>query len=163
MRAKLLSMVLASLFLLSATTAIAQTDPPPQEFNLEEYEFVEDQLLVSFKPTIKNERANEVLTELGVERVQRLDQIQVDVLRLPPGLTVEKALEIFNKRPEVAYAEPNFLISIAGPLDAEVVDQWGLQKIQAPEAWTLIPEEDRVPVLLAVVDTGIDPNNPLGL
>jgi hypothetical protein len=157
---KIFAMGLAFMFLLSAPGGISQKGGPPPEFNLEDYEYVEDQLLVSFKPTIGSERSNQVLAELGVERIRRLEQIGVDVLHLPPGLTVEKALKIFSKRAEVAYAEPNYIISIAGNLEAEVTDQWGLQKIEAPAAWPLIPVEDREPILLAVVDTGIDPGNP---
>ncbi|HSG24548.1 MAG TPA: S8 family serine peptidase, partial [Anaerolineales bacterium] len=160
MRTRLLSLGLAFVFLLSAAGGINQQTVPQTDFNLEDYEYVEDQLLVSFKPSVGKARSNEVLAELGLERVRRVEQINLDVLRLPPGLSVEKALEIFSKRPEVRYAEPNFILSIAGNLEAEIIDQWSLQKIQAQAAWDLIPVADRDPVLIAVVDTGIDPDTP---
>jgi len=160
MHTRLLSLGLAFVFLLSAAGGINQQTVPQTDFNLEDYEYVEDQLLVSFKPSVGKARSNQVLAELGLERVRRVEQINLDVLRLPPGLSVEKALEIFSKRPEVRYAEPNFILSIAGNLEAEIIDQWSLQKIQAQAAWDLIPVEDRDPVLIAVVDTGIDPLTP---
>ena len=145
-------------FLLSAAGAMPQYAPPPEEINLENYEFVPDQLLVQFKPTVRNERADQVLAEHGIERLHKIKQIGVDVLQLPKGLTVEKALEIFSKRAEVAYAEPNYIIELASNIQAEITDQWGLQKIEAPAAWAEISNPDRA--LIAVVDTGVDPNNP---
>lgn len=155
---KLSSLGLLFAFLLSAAGGITQIDPPPDDFNLEDYDYVPGQLLVQFKPTTRNERANEVLTELGVERIRKIKPLEVDVLRLPPGLTVEKALEIFSKRAEVAYAEPNYILELASNLEAEITDQWGLQKIEAQAAWAELT--GTTPALLAVVDTGIDPNNP---
>jgi thermitase len=155
---KVLKFGLVFIFLFVTVGGIAQASSTGKKIDLDNYEYVPDQLLVSFKPSLGREHANQVLTELGVERIRNLEQVGAEVLRLPPGLSVEKALEIFSKRAEVLYAEPNYILTLAGNLEAEVVDQWGLNKVEAPLAWQQLPGQ--TPITIAVVDTGVDPNNP---
>jgi hypothetical protein len=38
--------------------------------------------------------------------------------------------------------------------------QWGLHRIGAPEAWQLVAEQPTSPVVLAVIDTGVDGQHP---
>jgi thermitase len=91
-----------------------------------------------------------------MSRLRRIKNLDVQVLRLPPGLDVEQAVNILNSLPEVAYAEPNYVLHALAPTRDVVdeFDQWGLTKIQVPEAWGEFgPDPPRI--LLATVDTGI--------
>ncbi|MCP5062984.1 MAG: S8 family serine peptidase, partial [Ignavibacteriae bacterium] len=45
------------------------------------------------------------------------------------------------------------------PTDSLYLEQWGLQSINAPEAWDLIPQNPKE-IILAVIDTGIDYEHP---
>jgi subtilisin family serine protease len=102
---------------------------------------------------VRSERADQILAARGLTRTRRIKNLNTDVLRLPPGLSVEQAVSIFSRLPEVAFAEPNYIAQALAPAREEVVDQWGLLKIQAPEAWAEI--EPKIPVLIAIVDSGI--------
>jgi hypothetical protein len=120
-------------------------------------EFAPDQILVRFRPSVAAGRADQILAERGLSRMRRITPLDVHVLRLPPGLSVERAVEIFGRLPEVEFAEPNYILHALAPA-GEVIDefdQWGLSRIQAPDAWGVIGENPP-PVLLATVDTGID-------
>jgi thermitase len=130
-----------------ASIAPGQESAPGQEF-------APGQLLVRFRTSVPGQRADEMLAAQGVSRLRRIQALDVDVLHLPPGLPVEQAVAVFGRMPEVEFAEPNYILRVAASPEAEVEDEWGLQMIQAPAAWDLI--ETRTPVLLAVVDTGVD-------
>jgi len=161
MKHKLFSLGAVLIFLTGTMGGLSQQVSPPDEIDISQYEYVESQLLVSFKPTVGSERAQQVLADLGMEQLKKIKPINVDLVLLPKGLTVEKALEIFSHRPEVSFAEPNYLLELASNLELELVeidDQWGLNKIEAEQAWAQISNHE--PVVIAVVDTGVDRNNP---
>ena len=138
-------------FLVAAGASAQELDPAGQPAG---QEFVAGQLLVRFRPSVARHQTERILTNRGLSRIRRIDAIGVDLLRLPPGLTVEKAAEIFRRRPEVEFAEPNYLLWAQAPKKAEVDDQWGLRMIQATAAWSEVTEQ--TPVLVGIVDTGID-------
>jgi hypothetical protein len=61
-------------------------------------------------------------------------------------------------RPEVIAAQPNFIYSTqATPNDPRFVDLYGLNRIQAPQAWN--STTGRSDVVVAVIDLGIDYNH----
>jgi len=116
--------------------------------------FAPGQLLVRFRPWVPGWRSNAMLGAQDISPLRRIEALNVDLLRLPPELAVEEAVELFGRMPEVEFAEPNYILQAVAAPAAEVEDQWGLQIIQAPLAWDLI--DTPAPVLLAVVDTGVD-------
>ncbi len=146
------SIVIVALILVYAETAAQHVDQVAGSTILSAT-FAPGELLVRFRPSVAARRVDQILIEHGAARSRRIRVLDVDVLRLPPGLSVERAVEIFSRLPEVEFAEPNYILHVLAP-PQEIVDQWGLLKIQAPDAWSLI--ETRNPVLIAVTDTGID-------
>lgn len=61
--------------------------------------------------------------------------------------------------PEVDYAEPDVLRRVALVPDApRFGEQYGLQRIDAPEAWNITMGDPRI--VVAVVDTGVDLDHP---
>jgi PKD repeat protein len=97
-------------------------------------------------------------TPYGLEGVQ--------VVTLPPGLSVEKAIAIYESNPNVRYAEPNFLRELmAAPNDLYFSRQWPLlntvspsSDIDAVQAWDVTTGSSSV--VVAVVDTGIAYTHP---
>lgn len=83
----------------------------------------------------------------------------VFVVKLPAGLSVAEALEIYRLDPRVAYAEPNYYRRInLIPNDVLYGQLWAMPKIKAPEAWDI--NVDCSTVLVAVIDTGADYAHP---
>lgn len=118
-------------------------------------DFIPDQILVRFQSWVTPQAEDQLMVQRGLRRIRQIHPLETQVLQLPPGLTVEKAIEVLSHRPEVGVVEPNYILRSFG----EIVDQWGLAKIQATEAWAYLgsnPDQ----VLLATVDTGIDRLHP---
>ena len=81
-----------------------------------------------------------------------------------PGLTINQTLEKLRSDTNVAYAEPDYIISInTSPDDDDYPLQWGLSNsndndIDAPEAWDVNTGSNTV--VVAVIDSGVDYNHP---
>jgi subtilisin family serine protease len=110
----------------------------------------------------------------------------LQVVRLPPGKSVQEAIVQYEKDPAVLYAEPDYFVSIDDPLDTGTSGQgnilsapndpyfvdgslWGLHNIgqgggtpdadiDAPEAWDITTGSPSV--IVAVIDTGVDYTHP---
>src|SRR3990172_11197838 len=95
------------IILLVFASASAQEAGPRPESSSANDEFVPGEMLVQFRPGVNPPQADNLLKAHGISRKGGIPALRVHLLRLPPGLPVEKAVEIFNRSPEVAYAEPN--------------------------------------------------------
>ena len=145
-------------------------------------EYVPDELLVQF--TSKANGAHRTKTE----KVQILQSLGggsfehhfsivpgLTTVKLPAGLTVEKALKTYNNHPNVIDATPNYIsYSWHGiPNDTYFDDElWGMHNIgnspiyggiadsdiDAPEAWDIT--HDAGDIIVAVIDSGIDYTHP---
>ncbi len=136
------------------TGAAAQEIGPPGGSNLSGQEFVPGELLVRFRPGVAAQRADQLLAERGLSRIRRISALSVDVLRLPPGLSVERAVEVYSRLPEVEFAEPNYILRILQITDPGLANQWAPQQIGAPGAW--LSTQGDPSVVIAIVDTGVD-------
>jgi PKD repeat protein len=145
------------LFFLPCGAALGQDLDPGGDTTLSDQEFAPDQLLVRFGRWVTAQRADQVLAERGLSRMRQIHALGVHVLRLPPGLSVERAMQIFSNLPEVEFAEPNYILQVLAFPRAEIGDQWPLVTIQAQAAWAAMPVTSTVP--LGIVDTGIDRNH----
>lgn len=89
-------------------------------------------------------------------------------IELPAGMSVQHAIRQFSASPQVAYAEPDYLVTTSQepviPSDARFPEQWALDNfyntdINAPEAWGEFIAE-APDIIVAVVDTGVDYKHP---
>lgn len=82
------------------------------------------------------------------------------LVEAPPGLSVAEAVREYRGRPDVAFAEPDFVFEAFDvvPNDPYFPQQWALTKIGAPAAWST--QTNASDVVVAVLDTGIDFNHP---
>jgi thermitase len=89
---------------------------------------------------------------------------KVSIVELHAGKGVDQALDRYQRRDDVVYAEPNFLATatLAAPNDPSYSSQWGLSKVDAIDGWTVYPGSYSAPFgpTIAVVDTGVDVTHP---
>jgi thermitase len=122
--------------------------------------YVPDRIVVKFKEGLSPAEAAQLNASQGAMVVDEIPQIGVQILSVSPG-EVEAKLVAFKADPRVEYAEPDYIAQVAyEPNDPYYGDstQWGPQKICAPQAWDLSTGDPNV--IIAVVDSGADPNHP---
>jgi subtilisin family serine protease len=149
-----------------ASVALPNANPPRAEF-------APGEVLVGFQPGAAR-RADAVRQGLGAQKLKDWPAIQAQHWKLPPGLTVERAVEILSRNPNVEFAEPNYIYEAVGfpsdpPNDPYRNELWGLHNlgqsggtpradIDALRAWAQQQGSDSV--VVAVIDTGIDYTHP---
>ncbi|MBU1942646.1 MAG: S8 family serine peptidase [Actinobacteria bacterium] len=133
-------------------------------------------VLVKFKPGVDGATRDSIAASAhlaGVERSigHRGRGEEVQVMTLEPGTSVTRAVSELSARPEVEYAEPDYLMNTPyTPNDPHLSDQWGLNNtgqsiegqpgrsgadIKAKLAWD-IEKGNSNTVNVAVIDSGID-------
>ena len=113
---------------------------------------------------------------MGMQIRQSLSNGRLLQLTLPEGMSVTQAAEALAREPDVAFVEPNYIITTqATPNDPYFDLQWGLYNsgqvvngyvgvpgtdIDALEAWALQVSSDKEHIIVAVVDTGCALDHP---
>lgn len=138
--------------------------------------WVEDEILVKFKPTLSDNQITTTISSYKSEKVKRIPKINVYQLKIPSGYSVKEMVSIFQANPDVEFAEPNYIAYLTiAPNDPLFQYQYALENdgqeigsggptgtpgadIKAPEAWK--EEKGQETVIIAIVDTGIDLNHP---
>ena len=110
-----------------------------------------------------------VLAENSPAELQSL----VLVRFINPSSDLSGIIDNFSKLPEIEYAQPNHIFTIATaslpavsiapsfaylPNDSLFTLQWALQTLRIPEAWRITTGDPNI--LIAVIDTGIDFKHP---
>jgi subtilisin family serine protease len=178
-RTLLLAALVAAAVTGSAQDAGAAIDPAATAAaDAEAPRFVPGEVLVRFKPSVETSERSEVLAQEDMSFEEPLPVPGLDRLETDPGTSVREAVRELRGRPEVDYAQPNFVREVAvAPDDGETLfDQlWGLENrsqpapsasgggsvrgktdadIDAEAAWDLSTGSSRV--LVGVVDSGVD-------
>ncbi|HXE74300.1 MAG TPA: S8 family serine peptidase [Candidatus Xenobia bacterium] len=154
----------------------------------ERAKYVPDRILVRFKAGAGKRAMDGAHAAYGARVLHSYRAVErLQVVQLPHGMPVEDALAAYRARPDVLYAEPDYLLHIdltpndpcftgnaagvcpVSPPDPANRDMWGLHNvgtfggtpdadIDAPAAWDLSTGSPGVVVV--VIDTGIDYNHP---
>jgi subtilisin family serine protease len=145
-------------------------------------QWVKGELLVKFREGVGRPAARQVHALRGARLTSRIRGARIDVVRLPPGLTVDQAMAAYQSDPLVEVAEPNLrreLLQVV-PNDPIFPDQWGLLNTgqahtlsdpspptasgtpdadaDVADAWTT---QDGDPnTVIAVMDSGVDVTHP---
>jgi thermitase len=115
---------------------------------------VPDELLVKFREGTPAQVRASVHQALGATLRDRIEGLDVEVVALPPRLTPDQAARLYARQSSVKYAEPNDIYTpTAAPSDASFGQQWGLSRIQAPQAWDVTQGDAGVSI--AILDSGI--------
>ena len=152
-------------FLIGCTPATAQQAPTPPPFR-------DGTVLVGFKAGIPESSGQAAVSAVGAVVSKQLEP-GIHVLAVRAG-TVLAAVQALRARPEVLYAEPDYLQHADGlPNDPSFPLQWGLLNSgQSVNGTTGSPGADErataawnvttggTSVVVAVVDTGIDYTHP---
>jgi serine protease len=148
----------------------AEPDKPVETFKVAPYK--SDSILVRFKRDASFSAQNALHDAIGA-RVEHVYTFvpNLQAIALPENLSAEEALALYQKDPNVLYAEPNYIYEhmATTPNDARFGELFGLNNtgqsggladadIDAPEAWDLTQGSDQV--VVAVIDTGVDFNHP---
>ncbi|HVM12368.1 MAG TPA: S8 family peptidase, partial [Actinomycetota bacterium] len=134
-------------------------------------EHVPGEVLVRFEPGVSSAERAALRARVAAREATPLDGLpKVELLRLPPGRSVADAVAALEARPEVRYAQPNFVYRLEQtiPNDTHFQYLWGLHNIgqsggvadadiDAPEAWSAATGSSDV--MVAVIDTGVDPTH----
>ena len=118
---------------------------------------VADQVTVKLTATATEQDLSELATSYGASVVQQLPLPRYYILQLPDSAigAVDNAMNFFGQADAViALAEPNHLYFQTRIPDDPEWPLWGMQKIQAPDAWDL--ETGDPSILVAVIDGGVD-------
>ncbi len=120
--------------------------------------FVADEILVQSYPGADAASVAELYEEVGVVVVKRLDDIDVDVLRVDASAFDATAASLAESG-LLEIVQKNYLYEpSAVPDDIHFPRQRHLTQSRVDRAWdTTIGSED---VIIAIVDTGVDPEHP---
>lgn len=116
-----------------------------------------NRLIVQYKPGVVGAAAAASIE--GAAVVQALDGIRTQVVQVPPEHLTD-AYARLQSDPTVASVTYDAVIQPASsPNDPYLVGgtQWAPPKVQAEAAWDLVTG---VGAVIAIVDTGVDPNHP---
>ncbi|MBI5934515.1 MAG: peptidase S8 [Chloroflexi bacterium] len=122
-------------------------------------DFVDNQVLVRFKPTASAMRIHEVTRDVNAKIISEINQLGIYVLTVPKG-EVESSIFSLRRSKEVLLAEPNYFVHAGEtyPNDPGLGSQYGLTNIRAPQGWDL--STGAAWVTIAVIDTGVDLSHP---
>jgi len=128
--------------------------------------YVDDELLVKFKPGVDDKEINNINRKMGAIKIKDFPGLRIHQVKIGKGQPLEKAIQRYKDNPNVEYAEPNYLLSVYGaPNDPLLGGLWGMNNtgqaggtpgadIQAFDAWDITTGSENL--VVAVIDTGID-------
>lgn len=122
---------------------------------------VPDRLIVRYKsgPSVLTAAASTLDSLDAVQVVDVLEGMRLQILQVPPA-RLDKIYAQLQRDPNVESVAYDIVTVPAGvPNDPALAsgEQWAPQRIQAPEAWEITRGEG---IIIAVVDSGVDPNHP---
>src|SRR3990172_2632563 len=133
-------------------------------------QYKEGEILVKFKAGVSKSTQDNFHLKHGSSKIKEFSSLRIHHLKLKEGMSVEDAIKLYKKDPDVEYAEPNYIVKVqAVPNDPYFNYLWNMYNtgqtggtvradIHAPEAWD-ITQGTNTPVV-AVLDTGEDYTHP---
>ena len=122
--------------------------------------FVPGQILVKFQPGTPASEVARAHASTRSTILNEIPQIGLQVVGLPPGLSVGRAVGLYQRNPNIEFAEPDYYLEPAiTPNDPWYLNwQPQLQWMGAEDAWDITTGAPSVRI--AVLDTGVDFAHP---
>ncbi|MDP3955038.1 MAG: S8 family peptidase, partial [bacterium] len=128
-----------------------------QSFAQSSDNFAADEIIVKLKSDIAQNKLEELNQKLGNRISQKLLLPQTFTIKVPKS-QASQFVKIYERNPLVEYAELNYkAYALEIPNDSYFSNQWGMVKVQAPQAFDI--SHGLSAVKIAIVDTGIDNNH----
>lgn len=118
--------------------------------------FADGEVLVKFKNGTDSSLIARTNAFVGASLAETLGDLGWVRVKLPAGMSVEKAIEDYKKHGEIEAVQPNFYYHLlATPNDPQYPNtgMYGLGKISAPAAWDMTTGSSTV--VVADIDTGM--------
>ncbi|MFC4077558.1 S8 family peptidase [Salinithrix halophila] len=117
---------------------------------------VPGEVVVKYKENVSEKKEASLNGKMNAKVLSSNKQIGFDVVKVEGS--IQKAVKKYQDDPNVEYAEPNYVMKAYGePNDPKFGEQYGPQKLEAPQAWDTTKGKKEVKV--AIVDTGVDYNH----
>lgn len=115
------------------------------------------ELIVTFKTYTTSKTRQDIINNLNGSEIDI--QGDVSLIRVPNAQDLEETAETLRQNGQVEFVEPNIELQGSSiPTDSYFTSQWGVKKINLPNAWDDTKGETSVSV--AVLDMGVDINHP---
>lgn len=155
MRKMLTPILVFFLLILSLPSMLSAA--PPDNLALS-WEASPERILVQFRPGASLPQVAEAHRQMGGKAKEVIPGVGVQVIEVPRGHAIARA-RAYSAHPLVTYAEPDRAARATGsPDDPWFANQWGMVRVQAPEAWEVTTGSAAINV--AILDTGIDTAHP---
>ena len=116
--------------------------------------YASEQILVKFKSGATKDVVEKAHFQNNGKVIDIIPEINVQIVKVEKNKVIEK-LSAYKHDPNVEFAEPDYLAqAVSIPNDVYFEEQWGMTKIQAPEAWDITKGSKKIKI--AILDTGID-------
>jgi len=117
--------------------------------------FAQDEIIVKFKEGISENIKKAIHSRMGALSYYDSYRKAFQIVKVKEG-KVKKKVEAYSRLPQVEYAEPNYIYRACfTPNDEYYSYQWNFNQINMEEAWDY---SKGAGVIVAIVDTGVDPN-----
>ena len=142
------------------STAVPRPKTPTGYGQHRPAEYRPDELLVRFRPNLEPEQIEAFNGLNGATVTKSIPSINIYQLKLPDGSNLPAVQTTYQNSPLVEKVETNLLLRLPEvvPDDTDFGDEWGLQKMMVPEAWTVTTGSPSA--IVAVLDTGVDAKHP---
>ena len=149
----------------------AQENPPNLASWSGQPEYKSDEILVRFRAHAPSAKIAALHATIGARQVKSWKCVDgLQLVRLPAGMSVKDALQVYRQSSDVLYAEPDYIAhALVTPNDPLFPQLWGLQNtgqmdgtsgadIHATQAWDITTGSSDV--IVGVIDTGTDYTHP---
>ncbi len=125
---------------------------------------VPGRLLVKFKSGVGQSTVDEALAGLGGRQSREIPKLGIKVVELPLSASVTAAANQMKGRPDVEFAEPDYLshseqVQAMTPNDPWFANwQYALKQVSCPAAWSV--STGNPAVIVAILDSGIYSAHP---
>ncbi|MGE0825215.1 MAG: S8 family serine peptidase [Candidatus Binatia bacterium] len=120
------------------------------------------EVLVRFDPQMSADQIKEKIARLNSEVISQTGSFGLYHLLIPESESVTDFIQKHENDPNLRLLEPNPIVTVE-PVTPVANDplfpvQWGLERIEAPQAWAHL--SGTAGVTVAIIDSGIDSNHP---
>ena len=69
-----------------------------------------DRIIVKFEAGTSQAAIDSLASDLGLQKVKDIPELFIKIYKLPPGMKIERAIEMCQKNQHVRYAEPDYQV-----------------------------------------------------